>query len=69
MNCFVGTAIKYIVFSVNDKEAYLCTTRAACNMAFQGVTSEQGKVDELLEIDGVDGAKLVGIKITVQFCA
>jgi hypothetical protein len=33
-------------------------------MAFQGIMPEQGKVDELLEIDG---AKLVGTKIKAPF--
>ncbi|KDQ54541.1 hypothetical protein JAAARDRAFT_38215 [Jaapia argillacea MUCL 33604] len=63
-NCFVGTAIKYGVFAANDKEAYLCTSRAARNMAFQGVFSERGKVEQLLEIDG---SKLVGTKIKAPF--
>jgi leucyl-tRNA synthetase len=58
-NCFVGTAITYGVFAINDKVAYLCTHRAARNMAFQGVTP-RGKITQLLEIDG---AKLVGTKV------
>ncbi|KAJ3789356.1 hypothetical protein GGU10DRAFT_404691 [Lentinula aff. detonsa] len=63
-NCFVGTSIKYGVFAVNDKEAYLCTYRAARNMAFQGVTEPRGTIDQLLEIDG---SQLVGTRIRAPF--
>lgn len=52
-NCFVGTAIKYGIFAINDKEAYL---RAVRNMAFQGIIKDCGTIDQLLEIDG---AKLI----------
>ncbi|KZV71751.1 leucine-tRNA ligase [Peniophora sp. CONT] len=63
-NCFVGTTIKYGVFAANDKEAYVCTTRAARNMAFQGIFSVRGQIDQLTEIDG---SKLVGTKINAPF--
>ncbi|KAG7088680.1 hypothetical protein E1B28_012651 [Marasmius oreades] len=63
-NCFVGTAIKYGVFGINDKEAYVCTYRAARNMAFQGITSVRGEINQLLTIDGT---KLVGTKIKPPF--
>ncbi|KAJ7584921.1 hypothetical protein C8J56DRAFT_829117 [Mycena floridula] len=63
-NCFVGTAIKYGVFAMNDKEAYLCTYRSARNMAFQGITAVRGANDQLLEIDGT---KLVGTKIKAPY--
>ncbi|KAI0651318.1 leucine-tRNA ligase [Trametes meyenii] len=63
-NCFVGTAIKYGVFAINDKEAYVCTHRAVRNMAFQGITAVRGQIDQLLE---VDGTALVGTKIKAPF--
>ena len=63
-NCFVGPAIKYGVFAINDKEAYLCTHRAARNMAFQGISTPRGNIDQLLEIDG---SKIVGTKIKAPF--
>ncbi|OCH88938.1 leucine-tRNA ligase [Obba rivulosa] len=63
-NCFVGTAIKYGVFAINDKEAFVCTYRSARNMAFQGITAERGNVEQLLEIDGAD---IVGTKIKAPF--
>lgn len=59
-NCFVGTQIKYGVFAINDQEAYVCTYRAARNMAFQGITAVRGQVNQLVE---VDGSLLVGTKI------
>ncbi|KZT24984.1 leucyl-tRNA synthetase [Neolentinus lepideus HHB14362 ss-1] len=59
-NCFVGTQIKYGVFAANDKEAYVCTYRAARNMTFQGIFDVRGQVNQLLEIDGT---KIVGTKI------
>lgn len=63
-NCFVGTGIKYGVFAMNDKEAFLCTLRAARNMAFQGLTTPRGNVDQLVEISG---DKLIGTRIKAPF--
>ncbi|THH28181.1 hypothetical protein EUX98_g6001 [Antrodiella citrinella] len=63
-NCFVGPALKYGVFAVNDQEAYVCTYRAARNMAYQGAIKPQGHVNQLVEIDG---AKIVGTKINAPF--
>ncbi|KAI0312264.1 hypothetical protein OF83DRAFT_1147006 [Amylostereum chailletii] len=59
-NCFVGTSIKYGVFVANDKEAYVCTPRAARNMAFQGIFDVRGQLNQLLELDG---SQIVGSKI------
>ncbi|KAJ7026734.1 hypothetical protein C8F04DRAFT_104879 [Mycena alexandri] len=63
-NCFVGTAIKYGVFAMSDTEAFVCTYRAARNMAFQGISRERGEINQLLE---VDGAKLVGTRVKAPF--
>ncbi len=63
-NCFVGTQIKYGVFAINDQEAYVCTYRAARNMAFQGITAVREQVNQLTEIDG---SLLVGTKIKAPF--
>jgi leucyl-tRNA synthetase len=63
-NCFVGPAIKYGFFAVNDSEVYVCTLRAARNMAFQGVFQSKGQVNQITEIDG---SKLVGTKIKAPF--
>ncbi|EJD05001.1 leucine-tRNA ligase [Fomitiporia mediterranea MF3/22] len=63
-NCFVGTAIKYGVFAGKNNEAYVCTYRAARNMAFQGITETPSKVEQLAE---VDGSALVGTKVKAAF--
>ena len=52
------------MFAINDKEAFVCTYRAARNMAFQGIMSVRGQVDQLLE---VEGTALVGTKIKAPF--
>lgn len=59
-NCFVGPSLKYGVFAANDKEAYICSIRAARNMAFQGTFVTRGQVHQLLEIDG---SKIVGARV------
>ncbi|KAJ7163222.1 hypothetical protein C8R46DRAFT_1193733 [Mycena filopes] len=63
-NCFVGTTIKYGVFAMSDTEAFVCTYRAARNMAFQGISRARGEINQLLEIDG---AKLVGTRVKAPF--
>jgi leucyl-tRNA synthetase len=63
-NCFIGTGIKYGVFAIGDNEAYVCTYRAARNMAFQGIITPRGEINQLLEIDG---SKVVGTKIKAPF--
>ncbi|KAK0557446.1 cytosolic leucyl tRNA synthetase [Tilletia horrida] len=63
-NCFVGPAISYGLYAINDKEIYLCTERAARNMAYQGTMSERGKVELLAEIKGSD---LIGSKVKAPF--
>lgn len=63
-NCFVGTSIKYGVFASKNNEAFVCTHRAARNMAFQGISEEQGEVIQLAEIEGT---KLIGTKIKAPF--
>lgn len=52
------------MFAINEKDAYLCTYRAARNMAFQGIMDVRGQVNQLLE---VDGTALVGTKIKAPF--
>lgn len=63
-NCFVGTVIKYGVFAANDKEAYVCTERAARNMTFQGIFDVRGQVNQLAELEGT---AIVGTKIKAPF--
>lgn len=49
---------------MNNQEAYVCTHRAARNMAFQGITSVRGQVNQPAE---VDGSLLVGTLIKAPF--
>lgn len=61
-NCFVGLDITYGVYAVNDKEAWVCTERAARNMAWQGLFSgEKGKLQKLAELTGW---QLVGVPVS-----
>ncbi|KAF8130297.1 hypothetical protein EV363DRAFT_1335768 [Boletus edulis] len=63
-NCFVGPSLKYGVFAINDKDAFLVSYRAARNMAFQGLSPARGEVVQLVEIDG---ASIVGTKVKAPF--
>ncbi|KAI9015178.1 hypothetical protein BC832DRAFT_194924 [Gaertneriomyces semiglobifer] len=59
-NCFVGVDITYGIYSVNDKEAWVCTERSARNMAYQKLFQEPGTVNKLGELKGSD---LIGIPL------
>ncbi|KIL65368.1 hypothetical protein M378DRAFT_125552 [Amanita muscaria Koide BX008] len=63
-NCFVGPGITYGIFSANDNEAYLCTHRAARNMAFQGIVTPRAEPTLLFEIEG---SNIVGTRIKAPF--
>jgi leucyl-tRNA synthetase len=63
-NCFVGTALKYGLYAGKNNEAYLCTHRAARNMAFQGISATQGQVEELYTLEG---SQIIGTKIKAPF--
>lgn len=52
------------MFAAKNGEAFVCTQRAARNMAFQGTLEQNGEVTQLAEIDG---SKLVGTKIKAPF--
>ncbi|KAN0064710.1 cytosolic leucyl tRNA synthetase [Thecaphora frezii] len=59
-NCYVGPTIDYGAFEINDTDVYICTPRAARNMAYQGTTKERGQVKSLAT---VKGSQLVGTLI------
>ncbi len=63
-NCYVGPTIDYGAFQINDTDVYICTERAARNMAFQGTTKERGQVNSLATIKG---SQLIGTKIKAPF--
>ncbi|KAI5302366.1 hypothetical protein KEM56_000752 [Ascosphaera pollenicola] len=62
--CFVGPKISYGVFKVNDKQYYICTKRAAWNMAFQGTFFDVDHLpksqDELPIVAEAPGSTFVG---------
>jgi leucyl-tRNA synthetase len=63
-NCFVGPTIKYGLFDVDGTDLFICTYRAARNMAFQNVAKVRGQVNQLYEFDG---SEIVGTKVHPPF--
>ncbi|PUU78530.1 hypothetical protein B9Z19DRAFT_1083939 [Tuber borchii] len=55
--CFVGPKISYGVYQVSPTEFYVCTERAARNMAFQGVFPERGVFPS---VGTLQGQSLIG---------
>eukprot|EP00795_Rhopilema_esculentum_P000827 gene827-10569_t len=54
-NCWVRPDMKYIAFRARQAdEVIISTKRAARNMAFQGMTHEEEKIDVLVELTGDD---------------
>lgn len=51
-NCWVHPDIKYIAFETVKYGVFICTRRAARNMAYQGFTQNDGEFKVLLEIVG-----------------
>lgn len=60
-NCYVGKKLDYGVFEVSDTEAWVCTERAAKNMAWQKLFKEKGVVVKLMDLKGSD---LVGVPLS-----
>lgn len=59
-NCWIHPTIDYIAFRNNINEVFICTKRAATNMAYQGLTKEDGVIGEYLTIKGED---LLGVPL------
>lgn len=59
-NCWVRPDMKYIAFSTAEEEIFVCTERSARNMAYQGFTKEEGKVDVILRLTGQD---IIGVAL------
>lgn len=54
-NCWLHPDIKYIAFEVTKhNEVWVCTRRAARNMAYQDFTGADGKINEIAEVTGSD---------------
>ncbi|XP_063905873.1 leucine--tRNA ligase, cytoplasmic [Zophobas morio] len=53
-NCWVRPDMKYIAFPTKEGEVFVCTTRAAKNMSYQGFTEADGKFEVVAELTGQD---------------
>ncbi|XP_060942051.1 leucine--tRNA ligase, cytoplasmic [Limanda limanda] len=53
-NCWVRPDMKYIAFETNNGDIFICTSRSARNMSYQGFTKENGVVPLVAEILGQD---------------
>ncbi|KAI5636626.1 tRNA synthetases class I (I, l, M and v) domain-containing protein [Phthorimaea operculella] len=63
-NCWVHPDIKYIAFETLNHGVFICTKRAARNMAYQGFTAKDGEFKVLLEVTGQD---LLGVPLKSPF--
>lgn len=57
-NCWVRPDMQYAVFKTKDNEVFVCTERSARNMAYQGFTAQEGKLEVLLHVTGQVWARL-----------
>lgn len=53
-NCWVLPDGAYVAAKINDKDVFICTERAARNMAYQELSKEEGKVEILARMTGWD---------------
>ena len=51
-NCWIRPDMNYIAFETAKGEIFICTKRAARNMAFQEFTTKQGDLNIKLELVG-----------------
>lgn len=51
-NCWLHPDIPYVAVGVVSGEVYVCTRRAALNMAHQGFTKEFGKYTPIVTVTG-----------------
>lgn len=53
-NCWVKPDMKYVAVEMKSGEVFVCTARAARNMAYQEMMPENGKVKVIVELEGQD---------------
>lgn len=53
-NCWVRPDMKYVAFLTSKGEIFVATQRSARNMAYQGMTTAEGKIDIVAELIGDD---------------
>lgn len=51
-NIWVRPDMKYIAHELKNGDVFVCTRRSARNMAYQGFTKEDGKINVLVELVG-----------------
>lgn len=51
-NCWVRPDMKYVAFETASGDIFICTSRSARNMSYQGFTKENGVVPVIMEILG-----------------
>ena len=59
-NCWVGPELSYGAFEINDNDVFICTERAALNLAYQGYSKHEGVLNRLAELKGTD---LIGLAL------
>jgi leucyl-tRNA synthetase len=52
-NCYIGPNLEYIAFKAKNGEVFISTKRAAKNMAYQGITAEDEKINVLEVLSGM----------------
>lgn len=60
-NCWILPNGDYGAFEISETEVFICTARAAKNLAFQGYSLEPGKVKELATFKG---SELIGAAVS-----
>jgi len=53
-NCWILPTGEYGAFEINDTDVFICTARAALNLAYQGFSKEVGKPNCLVKLVGTD---------------
>lgn len=68
-NCFVLPGANYGIFEMKNDEYFVCSDRSALNMAYQGLTKVEEKVEKVGEINGDElmGAKLKAPVTSYEF--
>ena len=51
-NIWVRPDMKYVAHELKNGDIFVCTNRAARNMAYQGFTKNDGKVDVVVDLVG-----------------
>jgi leucyl-tRNA synthetase len=60
----VGVGLDYGLFSAKDGDIYVCTYRAARNMAFQDIISPR---ENPVKLGNLKGSQIIGTKIKAPF--